>query len=331
MQEWLNENSVRNFPFTSSEDSSLESLPQDFILDLKMFLSKSETYPAFVKRVSFNHTSDSYYLEIASVDTEAVLISGTVGRLDNSLQRTRIVIGLGEAVVMMTPGDGWHTPIYGLTNSWTKVFSSTNTLIEQSLTYLNPLVINRILIDPDDVSDPLNGVTQPDMPFAITSGFNINLDVISDEEAFIDYGNSNGTTLVIGAEEGTGSGFAPYVPIPDGPLTIKTINGSHGDSEGNILLNVGDCIRISQPTIGVDNPQPLPATLQLESDCVPCCGCSNFNHVVLNLKIKHAKIIEMNNKLADISSSAIRQYNVIKARLEARPPVVIKLPTIVNR
>jgi len=325
MQEWLNENSVRNFPFTSSEDSSLESLPQDFILDLKMFLSKSETYPAFIKKISFNSSTDSYYLEIALVSTNAVLISGAVGRLDNGLQRYRIVLGAGEAVAIITPGSGWHNPTYGLTNSWEKVFSPSNTLIEQSLTSLNPLVINRILIDPSDVADPLNGAMPTDTPYTVTSGFNISLDIANSNEDFINSNVASGASLVIGAEEGAGLGFIPYIQPPDDLPTVKTINGKGGDSEGNISFNIGDCIRISQPTVGINNPQPLPATLQLESDCVPCCGCKNFNQVVLNLKIKHARIIEMNNKLASISATAIAKYNLIKSKFEARDPIVVKL------
>ena len=325
MQEWLNENSVRSFPLTSSDNLLVESLPKDFIVDLKLFLSRDATRPAFIKTVQYNNTNDSYYIEIASPSTNAIFVSGWVTRLDNGQQRNRAVVGASESVAIITPGNGWHEPIYGLTGSWQKSFSPSATLIEQSLAYTNPLVLKRILIDPSSVSDPMLGQSPPDTVYSIVGGFNMKVGVVANQEAFVQYNAINGNTLVIGSEEGAGLGYVPATATPPEDLTVKTINGKGPDIDGNMLLTSKDCVRVSQPIIGAVNPQLLEATLQVESDCVPCCGCQNFNNIALSLNRKQAALRDMGFQLRGIADNAIAKYNVIKNRLEARPPVVIKV------
>ena len=100
-----------------------------------------------------------------------------------------------------------------------------------------------------------------------------NLDLVT---APVRRGARTVSQITLSARSGAGAGNVPTDCGAAAP-PITTINGEPGDAHGNFSLGADGCFAVRQPaTYGLHAYAPIPATLKLTNDCVPCCSCDDY-------------------------------------------------------
>lgn len=317
-QEWLDENAGRSFPFVAPAAGVADALPHDFLVDLRVFLSAREEYPAYLKTVAYDEGVDIYTLTFGDPADSSTLFYGSCFReAAGGAPRQRIVIGSGASVAIGAPGASWHDPSWGGAGDWTITFTPSQTLIEQARSHTGPRTLKRLMILGG--TDPLSGTTPADSTYAVVGGYNLDIGAPGGDRVYPGTIPDVFTTIVLSAVPGGGDGYEPRTPVEED--FIRTLGGQAPDNRGNIVLQAHDCVRISQPLLG--GVTPLANTLQLESDCLPCCGCSNYRNVKAALERKSSKISSMNAELEDIYTEAVAQYDQVVLYLGHRARLVV--------
>lgn len=317
-QEWLTGNLETQFPFAESCTAAAEPVPSDLFVDMRLFLGGMSSMDVYLSEISYDLDTDSYEIVFSTADSEA--IRGTLSRLDGGFSRVfrKQSFTEGPKICLFAPGPKWDDPSWAGASSWTKNYTMDSGKVEPTLINPGAQTFRRIFIDGQPIP-PENewpyGVSQK-----LLAGYNLaftrgtgNYPVAFpfgepvEPEEFIE----------ISAEGGLGAGYAPTDSTID---YIATISGAAPDAEGNVNLNAVDCLRVTQPRI---NDLPIDHTLQILSDCQPCCPCAEYRKVSKAISRRSAKMVDICLLLNRILNDSATAYNEgVKIINRLRQPIV---------
>lgn len=257
-----------------------------------MFLSGREEVGVYLKSAVYSSGLDRWTLTFANPANEAVLITGAVDRVGG----VRKVLGSGASVCIFTTGPSWDNP------SWSGAgvtYSASEAQIERSLQFSGPKTFRRIIID--GVTDPLSGGLPLEAELKIVGGYNMEI-------------TSRDGIARIEAGSGLGAG---YPAAADAPLLIRSLNGVGPDDRGNVNLAGVDCYRVSR--VRLEGGAFVPAAVQIQSDCSPCCGCENYRRMARAIERRNAKLLSLCDQANALHEQAIALFNQGVAIINARP------------
>jgi hypothetical protein len=129
----------------------------------------------------------------------------------------------------------------------------------------------------------------------------------------------NDGAVDINAVGGDGDG---YPPASSRTIDyVARIAGASPDGRGNLQVEGLDCLRVFQPRIEND---PIPATIQINSDCLPCCPCSSYRNFSRAVGRRSAKIKDLCDDLNQILNTSATAYNDAVATINAgRKPMAV--------
>lgn len=293
-QQWQTGNSSIAFPFRNGG-----TLPSSFIVDLRLFLSGTDVIDAFLSSVQYDATADSYTLSFAAISDNAVLLSGTVSRLPasgGSRQGQKQVIASGPRVCLFTPGAAWDDPSWGGGSDWTVAVPVHDGALLTDLVNPGPSTFKGIFIDGNVPDESLwgNGATQ-----TLKAGWSISFGEKGRRAPAL-----NDDVVDINAIGGEGEGYAP---APSRIIDYLTnIHGATPDARGNLQIQGADCLRVFQPRLGT---ALIPATVQINSDCGPCCSCSSYQNFSRAIGRRSAKFKDLCNEVNRLLSNSTKAYN----------------------
>lgn len=305
LQEWLTENSQRAFPFKSETLASGNSLPVDLIADLKLFLPGKGVSRAYLSRIDYSSSSDSYTFCFRDPSSGQELLSGSATRLKNADSRifSKVSIGSAADVCLLTPGALWNDPTWNGAGDWSKGFNPSDSEIEPSLIICGPSTFRRIIVE--DVPDSRGDELVMNAAQSVIGGYNMEFSEIS-------YPGYSSNDVHIDVRPGAGLGFAPAA---ERELFVTTINGVVPDKSGNIVLGAVDCLSVGRVIV---DGEALPSTLQISSNCAPCCGCENYRKVAAAINRQSSVIRDLNSEIAGLQSSALALYSKALGAIRAR-------------
>lgn len=331
---WLSENLERQFPFAESLYSGTSPVPKDLLADLRLFLSGSTEINVFLSRFDYDLTADAYTLEFSSAADNSVVLSGTVPRLDAGASRVfkKQIIYDGPKVCLFTPGPRWQDPSWGYNDpetpiSWTKSWVSQDAKLDASVVINGPKTFQRIFIA--DQSIPPENEWPVNRGQTLKAGYNMQFDINGSEDripiAPLLFGRNSQTldeVVAVAAIPVAGAGYPPSNPEKFKPIDyVARINGIGPDEAGNLVVELQDCLRIEVPVD--DDQEIIPNTLQLFSDCIPCCDCGEYQKVSNAIGRRSAKVSDLCDYLKKIADDFETAYNdgleVLKRR---RQPIV---------
>lgn len=104
--------------------------------------------------------------------------------------------------------------------------------------------------------------------------------------------------LELAAVPGTGEGRSPGCTDldTDAPI-LRRINGVAADAQGNLRLQIGDCLyaRPELTLVGSVLRQSA-ATLKIGNDCGPCCDCQDYVNVYKALRRLHSQFLALGQR-----------------------------------
>lgn len=333
-QEWQQSNAQRAFPFTEQSRSvdAASALPYDFIVDLKVFPYSAEDNGMYLYSVSYDTSTSSYSLVFRYSHSEQVAISGTVTRTDGAQSRVGTKVLLenapndSTAYCLLTPGPKWEygapSGLWIMTDpgsvhsgtQYTKTFPQEATTVDPNVILPGSHSMRRIFIDEPlgipSVSEWGYGVTQ-----SLKEGSSISFSVDQDDP----------DTIVVSAIGGAGSGY--HSSANSGELLyINKVSGK-GDS-GAFSMGTHDCLnKIERPNTIYPNGDlkdsiSLPHTIQLLSDCTPCCGCSKYRAVSAAITRRSTRLKQLCDTLSGMIVANAALYNQAVDRINAsRKPI----------
>ena len=293
-QQWQAGNSIIAFPFRNGG-----TLPPSFIVDLRLFLSGTDIIDAFLSSVQYDATADTYTLAFAAVSDNTVVLSGTIPRLPvsgGSRQGQKQTIATGPRVCLFTPGAAWDDPSWGGGSDWTIAVSPHDGALLTDLVNPGASTFKGIFIDGNVPDESLwgNGATQ-----RIQAGWNISFGEMGRRAPTINDG-----AVDINAFGGAGEG---YPPAPSRVIDYLTnIGGAIPDGRGNLQIQGLDCLRVFQPRL---ETAPIPATIQINSDCGPCCPCSSYRNYSRAIGRRSAKLKDLCDDINTILKDSATAYN----------------------
>ncbi len=340
-QEWQQENSIRAYPFSESilnfdEDSGL---PRDFIVDLRFFPDRYTQSNVYLFKVEYNENTNQYTLEFRYYgDVEQTAIIGTVYR---SGENNESIVGKPLAisgapnnpysVCVFTPGKLWD-PILTEGNQteyfwikevgqleggiYTKIFFDPQaSSLDDSVINPGPRTIRRVFIDQS--GQPLPPVSEwgKEVEQKLVAGYNFEFTQ-----------NTETGAIILNARGGKGEGY----PDRDTDLVLLRINNTIADDENNVKIQPKGCLsKIERPSLGVqvglegEQTENIENTLQLFSDCLPCCGCDAYRAVSEAISRRSRLLKGVCDELLSMVAANAQLYNsaVIKIN-ENRDPIV---------
>lgn len=298
--QWLSGNAERNYPFRATTLPELATIPVDFIIDLRLFLSARQEVEIFLSEIVFVEATDSYTLTFSSAT--GVELTGTLARLNTGRSRVgqKTVLGEGEKVCLFVPGDKWNTPSWNGAGDWTLTSTADVASLESSVVLPGPKTFRRIIIDGQ--TDPFAGAYPLDAAQSLVAGYNLEFKMVSPAAI-----TNSGPQVEISAGPGLGSGYAP-AEAPE--LFIRTISGVGPDEQGNVQLVTEDCLRISTP---IFEGEPLPNTQEINSDCSVCCSCGKYREMSARISANSALTKELCDLLSAINDDAQEAFAIGQA------------------
>lgn len=267
--EWLNTNALRNYPLSqaatqTASNSSLE-LPDNLFVDMKLavpyingmhpanfYISAITVYPqGFVFEIGYDGAFSVPSIAVSSpvafsgfTQYSSVLIKGVTNSNTYDFSQISGVAVLGDISAIQT--------LVGTTT-----FTKAATRLESSVISFGPKRISGIRV-------VNSGFTTPVLAgqISLQSGSNHSIQVTT---------SGNYSTLKFNAIDG--GGLSDTCGCNDVTLNpcIRTINGIHGDAQGNLAIVGGDCIKVDTSDTG----------LAISDTCAkPCCGCNELQVVV---------------------------------------------------
>lgn len=340
-QEWQQENSIRAFPFSESilNFDENEALPRDFIVDLRFFPDRYTQENIYLYKVEFNSVNNQYNLEFRYFgEIEQTAISGVLyrtGENNQSLVGKKLVISGGASnpysVCVFTPGKLWD-PIFsegmqteyfwiqevGEENDgiYTKLFlNPLESALDNSIINPGPKTIRRIFIDSLSQPIPPSSLWGKEVEQKLFAGYNIEFEK-----------NPTNSVITIHARGGAGEGY----PEKEDDLVLRNLNTVYANSNGEIKLNPKDCLyKIEQPAIGTqvglegEQLNNVENTVQLFSDCLPCCGCDAYRVVSAAISRRSQILKGICNELTSMLLANAQLYNTAVQKInESRNPIV---------
>lgn len=298
--EWLNSNSQRAYPFR--ENASLQdgqgtiTLPNYLIVDAVFCIAQGQVSEAAFYLTKMIYAGDYVTLhfgstfnednpsesELKSLGSVTIVLADAVPYSSYRLSgpddyyedaNCKIVIGDAQRLAEDIPAG-----VYLFT--WdTAPFESH--VVRPSLRAVRALQA----VNGGDISGYVRGHVK------LVSGNNIKLTAIGNDTIRIDAISSSG---FVDACVCDGS-FPVYGPV-------KKINGVTPDSEGEIRITAGDCIKIDTGS----------SELTIRDSCsVPCCGCDELAALVSNMSVADSAISRMTSNLDRLSEKQTAFYNAV--------------------
>lgn len=308
-QEWQTSNSKSNFPFAQSNE-----IPQDFIVDLRLFTNGTSQLSAYISSIEYDHNADEYSITFSKPSDNLEILSGSIGRLDNGSSRVGLksVIAEGPIVCLFTVGSSWDDPSWGGEDSWTRSYSNSDTRISGDLVNPGPNTLRRIFIDGNvpPENEWRRGGSQK-----LVMGYNCEIGIARGRMPFI-----RSDVFDINCFGGAGAG---YPPDDEAQKYVSSINGVAPSGDGNFLFIGNDCLRVTQPKTDAGI---IPNTIQILSDCLPCCPCSEYMKVSRAIGRRSAKVKDECDRLQSILNSSVTAFNDAVATLNemVRPLVAVR-------
>ena len=299
--EWLNSNLQRAYPFR--ENASLRdnlgavALPNYLIVDAVFCIAQGQVSEKAFYLTKLTYTGDYLTLyfgstfnedspsvsELKSLGSVAITLADaapyTSYRLSNPddyYEDANCKIVIGEVLRLV---DDIAPGVYSFT--WATAPLEPH-VVRPSLRAVRALQV----VNGADVSGYVRGHVQ------LTAGNNIRITAIGDDTIRFDAISSAG---FVDACVCDGS-FPVYGPV-------RKINGVGPDSEGEIRITAGDCIKIDS---GASNE------LVIRDSCsVPCCGCDELAALVSNMSVADSAISRMTSNLDRLSEKQTAFYNAV--------------------
>jgi hypothetical protein len=340
-QEWQQENSIRAFPFSESilNFDENEALPRNFIVDLKFFPDRYVQESIYLYKVEFNSLTNQYSLEFRYFgEVEQTAISGILyrtGENNQSLVGKKLAISGSSSnpysVCVFTPGQLWD-PIFsegmqteyfwiqevGEENNgiYTKLFlNPLESALDNSVINPGPKTIRRIFIDSPSQPIPSSSLWGKEVEQKVLAGNNIEFEK-----------NIANSVITIHARGGAGEG---YPNRPD-DLVLRALNTVNSNSNGEVKLIPKDCLyKIEQPALGMqvglegEQSNNVESTVQLFSDCLPCCGCDAYRAVSAAISRRSQILKGICDELTSMLLANSQLYNSAVQKInESRNPIV---------
>ncbi len=340
-QEWQQENSIRAFPFSESilNFDENEALPRDFIVDLRFFPDRYTQENIYLYKVEFNSINNQYNLEFRYFgEIEQTAISGVLyrtGENNQSLVGKKLVISGGASnpysVCVFTPGKLWD-PIFsegmqteyfwiqevGEENNgiYTKLFlNPLESALDNSVINPGPKTIRRIFIDSLSQPIPSSSLWGKEVEQKLFAGYNIEFEK-----------NFTNSVITIHARGGAGEGYPPK----EDDLVLRALNSVNPNGNGEIKLIPKDCLyKIEKPPLGTqvglegEQSENIENTVQLFSDCLPCCGCDAYRAVSAAISRRSQILKGICNELTSMILANAQLYNNAVQKInESRTPIV---------
>lgn len=273
--EWLNENSLRAFPFRedSSRSDGAVVIPNDFIVDMVFVVPVATTSTFYLKSLMVSAAQITGVIANQNennVGTFSIAVSShtqnksyeILGAGTYSDARGRVVIGNLTNITSELP-EGIYT------------YTINSTPFELSAVRPDLRRVRGVKIKKADgtVSDLITGIVQ------LASGANIVLENPSPGVIKINALGNDGFV------EECGDCLNKFVP----PEPIRTINGVAGDGNGNInLVSTETCLEIT--------PDPDKFAVNFGDKCSqPCCGCTELEFVTTTLSTLRDSLSKLEN------------------------------------
>jgi hypothetical protein len=345
IQEWQQENSIRAFPF-SEKTISANGIPKDFIVDLKFFPDYYSNNSIYLSSVIYSSQNDSYVLEFKYSQTEEIaIISGSISRR-RSIQKNGITTSVNRkgdqitlkysnpvfsqitgyatkyAVCMFTIGSSWDNALQNLSN-----LDKESSLLDSSVINPGSKGFRRVFIQklPDYItsSNP-NFYVAPSIPEENEWGREIIQKIKAGPNVVFSKDLVDPNLIIVSA--------TPVATTSnDSTLNtdIKFINNVGPDDTGRFRLNTVGCLtKIERPETRFSDDSPdeqqdikLLNSVQLLSDCLPCCGCEKYRAYTAAIERRSRKLKEVCDLLVQMVTSNTELYNdaVNKINKERRP------------
>ena len=318
-QEYLSENSQRNYPFRASINGVSPAVPKGFILTLRLFITGDQETTAWLSEIKYTQTTDIYKLTFSNAS--GIILDGEISRLDSGSSRNtkKSVIGSGQKVCIFTTGDLWDSPSWNGGGNWTITITEAGGLIEPTCLLPGPATLRRIIID--GIADP--GNYPKNAIQSIQGGHNVSLSLSNNL-----YLIENDGSITIEAGAGLGLGLVPAREDPEEEqpkIPITTINNIGPDSVGNVNLQTADCLRAVIP---ISQGMQIENTIQIQNDCVPCCQCSSFRAFARSTKRRAEEIQLLCQSVRAQYKDSIDMYDIgikeSKNKKKNKPLVIVR-------
>jgi hypothetical protein len=291
--EWLNANSVRAYPLSESA-TRIDELGYIKIPDSLIVSASITIHPDFASYVFFvsklNITSETAQVTISCQGTSGTpeVVCTVTAKVDDGLNQVFEIVGSGNLSSItgnITLGDIQQAASEAMGN-----FNFTPELapFEPTVVYVSLPALNYVTA--------YNGsrlVGTFDNVLALRAGENVRLTYVNNNTIRIDAiaGLNN-------PEDCTGK--APAPPC------IKTINGIAPDSNGNFVINGGECIDI----------QPGNASITVSDTCSKsCCGCVELESLVTALSQLESQYQSLRDQINTVQTQQSQMISNLVANL----------------
>lgn len=267
--EWLNTNSLRNYPLSQSAtqqatNSSLE-IPDNLFVDMKLavpyingmhpadfYISSITVYPqGFVFEIGYDGAFSVPSIAVSSpvaftgfTQYSSIAIKGVTNSAIYDFSQISGVAVLGDIAALQN-------------RVGTTTFNKQAARLESTVISFGPRRISGVRVINSGFTTPVLAGQ-----ISLQSGSNHSIQVTS---------AANYSTLKFNAIDG--GGLSADCGCNDVTLNpcIRTVNGIHGDAQGNLAIVGGDCIKVATSDAG----------LSISDTCAkPCCGCNELQVVV---------------------------------------------------
>lgn len=319
--EWLNSNALRNYPLSqlASQQSTNSSfiLPDDLFVDMKLavpyvyglntaqfYISSITIYPqGFVFEVGYDGGSGGITgwspagnvgtnLQLPSVAVSSpVAFSGFTEYSSVSLKGvSNSQYGYDFSQISGVAVIGSLAGLEGA--SGTLTFDIDSGRLESTVISMGAKRISGIRVVNSGFTTPvLSG------QISLQSGSNHSIAVTS---------SPSGTYTALKFNAVDGGGLTDACDCNEVELSpcIRTINGIHGDAQGNVSIVGGDCINVSTVSSGI---------VVSDTCAKPCCGCNELQVVVTDVDSMSAKLDALANQITVLAASVSQLQNVCLA------------------
>lgn len=297
--EWLNSNSLRNYPLsqlaTQQANNSSFELPDELFVDMKLAVP----YIAGLKPSGFYISSITVYpqgfiFELGydgEFQAPSIAVSSPIA-FSGFTQNTSVGI---KGISSSSPYDFSQVSGVAVIGDVSKIQGAVGTLtFNLAATRLESTVVSFGLKRISGIRVINSGFTTPVLAgqISLQSGSNHSIAVTSSP----DY-----SALRLNAIDG--GGLEETCDCNDIELSpcIRTINNLRGDAQGNIAIVGGDCVSVVTNSDGIS----------ISDTCAkPCCGCNELQVVVTDTENLNNRLTELALQITQLASSVANLQNI---------------------
>jgi hypothetical protein len=289
--EWLNTNSLRNYPLsqvaTQAATNSSFELPDSVFVDMKLAVPYIDgMHPANFYISSITVYPQGFVFEIGydgSFTVPSIAVSAPIGFSGFTQYSSVVINGVTNSSTYdfsQISGVAVLSDITALQNNvGTTTFNKDGTRLESTVISFGPRRISGIRVINSGFTTPvLSG------QISLESGSNHSIQVTS---------SPSYSSLKFNAIDG--GGLTASCGCNDITLNpcIRTINNVSGDAQGNLVIAGGDCIKVDNTSEG----------LSISDTCAkPCCGCNELQVVVGDVSTMSTQLNALALQISQLAS-----------------------------